>query len=50
MSNLGMNVMWNEDGSLTFEWDEDDPIESQFNEWTEKDFLIALTSALEEMG
>ena len=32
-----------EDGSWTVEWDENHPVTSIFNTWTEQDFLDAIT-------
>ena len=34
--------------NLTISWDEHDPYESQFNDWTEQDFLTAIKNACEE--
>ena len=41
MSNLFkmINVKDHEDGSFTIEWDENDPQESIFNDWTKEDFV-----------
>ena len=41
MSNLFkmINVTDHEDGSFTIEWDENDPQESIFNDWTKEDFI-----------
>ena len=36
----------NEDGSFTISWDENDPKESIFNNWTEEDFTNAITDYL----
>ena len=36
------------DGSLTISWDENDPIESQLNTWTEQDFIDAIKNELNE--
>ena len=36
----------NEDGSFTISWDENDPEESIFNNWTEEDFTNAITDYL----
>ena len=33
-----INVKDHEDGSFTIEWDENDPEESIFNDWTKEDF------------
>ena len=34
-----INVKDHEDGSFTIEWDENDPAESIFNDWTKEDFI-----------
>ena len=34
--------------NLTIEWDENDPIESQFNDWTSDDFLTAIQNACDK--
>ncbi|WLW36862.1 hypothetical protein [Synechococcus phage S-8S29] len=34
-----INVTDHEDGSFTIEWDENDPEESIFNDWTKEDFI-----------
>ena len=34
--------------NLTISWDENDPVESKFNNWTETDFLNAIRNACEE--
>jgi hypothetical protein len=34
-----INVKDHEDGSFTIEWDENDPEESIFNDWTKEDFI-----------
>ena len=34
--------------NLTISWDENDPIESQFNDWTEQDFLTAIKNACDK--
>ena len=48
-----IDVKENEDGTFTISWDENDPEESIFNTWTEKDFTDAITNylnALKESG
>ena len=48
-----IDVKENEDGTFTISWDENDPTESMFNDWTEQDFINALTDylqSLEESG
>lgn len=39
-----------EDGSLYISWDENDPLESQLNHWTEQDFINAIMEGLENNG
>ena len=34
--------------NLTIEWDENDPFERQFNDWTGEDFLTVLQNACDE--
>jgi hypothetical protein len=41
-----INVEDNEDGSVTITWDENDPIESMMNDWTEQDFIDAISVIL----
>lgn len=36
------------DGTFTITWDENDPIESQLNTWTEEDFIKCLLDACKE--
>ena len=42
-------VVEEEDGSLTFNWDETHPITSVFNTWTENDFIEMLRDKAEEV-
>ena len=44
-----MIVTEEEDGSLTFEWDEKHPATSVFNGWTEDDFADMLIDACERV-
>ena len=39
----------NEDGSFTISWDQNDPIESVLNDWTEADFIEVITNYAEEI-
>ena len=39
----------NEDGTFTISWDENDPIESMLNDWTEADFNEVLRNYAEEI-
>ena len=34
--------------NLTISWDETDPFESQFNDWTSQDFLTAISNACDK--
>jgi hypothetical protein len=38
-----------EDGSLTMNWDENHPITSVFNDWTEQQFIEMLIKRAEEI-
>lgn len=44
-----IDVKENEDGSFTISWDENDPIESVLNTWTEQDFIDAIMKRCEEV-
>ena len=37
-----IQVIEENDGSFTISWNQNDPIESQLNTWTEQDFINAL--------
>jgi hypothetical protein len=37
------------DGSMTIDWDPNDPVESIMNDWTADDFIQALQKCLEKM-
>lgn len=43
-----INVIQEDDGSLTISWDENDPVESTLNTWTEEDFINAIKEGCEE--
>jgi len=48
-----IEVTENQDGTFTISWDENDPQEKIFNDWTEEDFINAIQDklkALEELG
>ena len=34
--------------NLTIQWDENDPFERQFNDWTGQDFLTAIKNACDQ--
>ena len=38
----------NDDETITFEWDENDPVDSVLNTWTEQDFLNAILNYCKE--
>ena len=38
-----------DDGSLTIQWDENNPVESMLNTWTEEDFINAILSKVKEV-
>ena len=42
-----INVEEQEDGSFTISWDENDPTESIFNDWTKQDFIDFFNYRLE---
>ena len=46
---MTISVTENTDGTFTIDWDENDPKESRFNDWTEEDFTNAISSYLEEL-
>jgi hypothetical protein len=37
-----INCIQEDDGSLTITWDQNDPVESILNTWTEQDFIDAI--------
>ena len=41
-----MKLTMNDDDSMTVEWDENDPIESQFNDYTEEQWIKAIEEML----
>lgn len=46
MTIMAIDVKEEQDGSLTILWDENDPIESMLNDWTEQDFINVITERL----
>lgn len=42
-----IDVKENEDGSFDISWNENDPVESVLNTWTEQDFINAIMSQIE---
>jgi len=45
-NDLPLTVVENDDGSFTFDWDDNHPITSVMNNWTEEDFVDALRAGL----
>ena len=46
---LPLTVTENPDGSFTIEWDENHPVTSVFNTWTEQDFIDTLDRACKDV-
>jgi hypothetical protein len=46
---MTISVTENTDGTFTIDWDQEDPKESLFNDWTEEDFTNAISAYLEEL-
>ena len=44
-----IDVKENEDGSFDISWDENDPVESVLNTWTEQDFIDAIMNGVERV-
>ncbi len=44
-----IDVKEEKDGSFTITWDENDPLESQLNHWTEQDFIDAIMERCKEL-
>jgi len=44
-----IKVNENPDGSMTIDWDPNDPVESIMNDWTADDFIQALQEYLEQL-
>ena len=44
-----MTVTDNEDGTITLDWDPDNPITALMNDWSEEDFVRALELGLTEI-
>jgi len=44
-----MKVTEEQDGSFTIDWDPNDPVESVFNTWTEKDFIQCIKDHAREV-
>jgi len=43
-----IEVTQDSDNQFTISWDENDPYESIFNDWTEQDFIDCLQSFLDQ--
>jgi hypothetical protein len=46
---MTIEVKEEKDGSLTISWNEDDPLESQLNHWTEQNFIDAIIKGIEDV-
>ena len=44
----GLTVTENGDKTFTIEWDENDLLTSKLNDWTEEDFLLAISNGIED--
>ena len=44
-----IEVTEEKDGTFTISWDENDPVESMMNTWTESDFLDAIQKQLDKL-
>ena len=44
-----IEVTEEQNGTFTISWDENDPIESMFNTWTEQDFIDAIMERCKEV-
>ncbi len=44
----GLTVTENGDNTFTIEWDENDLLTCKLNDWTEEDFLLAISNGIEE--
>ncbi len=44
----GITVTDNGDKTFTIEWDENDMLTSKLNNWTEEDFLLAISNGIED--
>jgi len=46
---MTIQVTEEQNGSLTISWDNNDPVESILNTWTEQDFIEAIMAKCEEI-
>ena len=44
-----IDVKQNEDGSFDISWDENDPVESVLNTWTEQDFIDTIMNEINHL-
>lgn len=49
-SDVPVSITWEEDGSMTIEWDETHPVTSVLNDWTERDFVDCLINAANNLS
>ena len=45
-----IKVIEENDNSLTITWDENDPVESQLNTWTESDFINCIMERVNDIN
>jgi len=45
---MAITATINDDETITFEWDENHPVESMLNTWTEQDFMNAILNYCKE--
>jgi len=46
---MTITAIVNDDETITFNWDENDPVDSVFNTWTEQDFMDAILDYCKEV-
>jgi len=46
---MAITATVNDDETITFEWDENDPVDSVLNTWTEQDFIDAILNFCKEI-
>ena len=46
---MTIKVTEKEDGSFDISWDENDPVESMLNIWTESDFINAIMKKIDKL-
>ena len=46
---MAITATVNDDETITFEWDENDPVDSVLNTWTEQDFMNTILNYCKEI-